>query len=86
VVDRSFGGLVALYTAQRVVLFLLAVLLLAALGMRGLPLLAVALLASSVLSLFVMRGRRGALTAALAQRAGAKAAERERLQERLREE
>lgn len=83
---QSFGAAVALYSAQRVVLFALSTLAVAAVGLRGLPLLAVALLASSLVSLVVLRGQRDAFTARLAERSAARSEERQRLQDRLREE
>ena len=73
------GRAVAAYTAARVGLFGVLLLLLSAAGVRGLLGIAAAVFVSSVLSIVLLRRQRDALTGALARRAEDRAADRARL-------
>lgn len=77
------GRAVALYTGLRVVAFVGCYGLLLIAGLRGLVAIAAALFISSIASLFVLRGPRDAVTAALAAREESRAAERARLRSLL---
>jgi len=72
-----------LYTALRLLVFIGTAGFFAIFGLNGFPLLLIALLVSSVVSLLVLRPQRQALVAAQAARAERKAAERESLRARL---
>ena len=71
------------YTALRMLVFLGTAGFFAIFGMNGFPLLLVALLVSSIVSLFVLRSQRVAVVAAQAARSERRAAERESLRARL---
>lgn len=73
------GRAVAAYTAARVGLFGVLLLVLSSAGVRGLVGVAAAVFVSSVLSIVLLRRQRDALTAALARRAEDREAERARL-------
>jgi hypothetical protein len=64
----SVGRAFAVYSAMRLVLFTVVVAVLYAFGVPGLPLLLTAVLVSAVLSFFVLRPQREALTRAIAGR------------------
>jgi hypothetical protein len=74
----STGRAVALYTALRLLVFLLCWAVFLVLGLSGLLAAAAAVLASSLVSLVVLRPQRAALNRAALARAERKAAERER--------
>ena len=83
----SVGRAAAVYTLARLTLFLLVVLLLNLLtGLGGLPLVAVALLVSSIAGYLVLNRQRQALAAAFAGRSERRAAEQAALRERLDEQ
>lgn len=71
------------YTALRMVVFVGTAGAFALLGLGGFPLLLVALLVSSIVSLVVLRPQRNALVAAQEARRQRRAAERDRLRSRL---
>lgn len=75
----SVGRAALLYTGARVLLFLGAFGLLLVVGADGLPAVFFALVASSLLSVVLLKGLRDRLGVALAARAEAKKADRERL-------
>jgi hypothetical protein len=68
--EPSTGRVVALYLALRLLLFLVAWLLLALLGVKGFLAPAAAVLLSSLAALVVLRRQREAVTLAVAARAG----------------
>ena len=72
-----------LYTALRMLVFVGTAGLFAIFGMNGFPLLLVALLVSSIVSLFVLRPQRAALVASRAARTEQRAAEHESMRARL---
>jgi hypothetical protein len=72
-----------LYTALRFVVFLGTAGFFAIFGLNGFPLLFVALLVSSIVSLFVLKRQRAAVVAAQVARSERRAAERESLRARL---
>lgn len=81
------GRLWAVYTGLRLAVFLaVAGVLFLVFRLNGFPLLLVALLVSSVASLFLLRAQRDALVAAQQARVQQRREERERRQERLGEE
>lgn len=82
------GRAIALYTGGRVLMFTLVFGLLLVLlpDLDGLLALALALLVSSLVSLFVLREPRARLTRELADRQEAREAERTRLRERLQDD
>jgi len=82
----SMGRALLFYSAQRLLLFLTTAVVLAAVGLRGLPLLGTAILISAVVSLFLLRGQRDTLTRAVAARDEARRSERQRLRSRLDED
>lgn len=59
---------VVVYTGMRLAVFVVVTLLLALTGLRGFPLLALALLVSGLLSLVLLRGPRGDVSARLVRR------------------
>ncbi|HVE74403.1 MAG TPA: DUF4229 domain-containing protein [Mycobacteriales bacterium] len=71
------------YTALRFLFFGAAVGLGILVGLRGLPLLLVALLVSSIGSVLVLRGQRDRMAGAFVARSEARRAERQRLRKRL---
>lgn len=71
------------YTALRMLVFLGTAGFFAIFGMNGFPLLLVALLVSSIVSVFVLRPQRAAVVAAQIGRSERRAAERESLRARL---
>lgn len=77
------GRALAVYTALRLVVFLGTAGLFVLLGFNGFPLLLVALLVSSIVSLLVLRQQRAALVLAQAARREQRAADRRALRERL---
>jgi membrane protein implicated in regulation of membrane protease activity len=72
-----------IYTALRMVVFIGTAGLFAIFGLNGFPLLLVALLVSSIVSLLVLRPQRSALVEAQAARTERRQAERESLRARL---
>jgi hypothetical protein len=72
-----------IYTALRFVVFFGTAGLFAIFGLNGFPLLLVALLVSSIVSLIVLRPQRAALVQAQVARTERRAAERESLRARL---
>ena len=73
------------YTALRMVVFIGTAGFFAIFGLNGFPLLLIALLVSSIVSLLVLRPQRAALVQAQAARSERRAAERESLRARLEE-
>ncbi len=71
------------YTALRLLLLACVVAVLLVLGVDGFPLLLLALLVSSVLSLFMLGAQRAALVVAQQERTAQRAQERDSLRERL---
>ena len=71
------------YTALRLLLLVCVVAVLLVLGVDGFPLLLLALLVSSVLSLFMLGAQRAALVAAQQERTERRAADRQALRDRL---
>ena len=71
------------YTALRMVVFIGTAGFFAIFGLNGFPLLLIALLVSSIVSLFVLRPQRAALVQAQAARTERRAAERESMRARL---
>lgn len=80
---RSTSRAWLLYTLLRMLVFVGTAGLFAIVGMNGFPLLLLALLVSSIVSLFVLRPQRAALIAAQAARTERRAAEREAMRARL---
>lgn len=76
---------IAVYTAGRILAFVIPLVILWAVGVGGFLAVLIALVASIPLSLFGLRRQRDELTAALHARERRKAAEREQLRSRLRE-
>lgn len=72
-----------LYTALRLLVFACCAVALFLTGLSGLPLLAFAVLASSVVSLFVLKPQRTALVQAQEDRRQRRAEQRRQLRERL---
>jgi hypothetical protein len=72
-----------IYTALRLLVFVGTAGLLVIFGLNGFPLLIVALLVSSIVSLVVLRPQRAVLVAAQAARSEQRAAERQALRARL---
>ena len=66
---------VVVYTGLRLAVFVVVTLLLALTGLRGFPLLALALVVSGLLSLVLLRGPRGDLSARMVRRREAQAAQ-----------
>lgn len=79
----SAGRLWLIYTALRLVVFIGTAGVGLVLGLHGFPLVLLALLVSSIVSLFVLRPQRDALVRAQVARREAKAAERQRLRAAL---
>ena len=79
----SLGRAFALYTALRLLIFLLCWLALYLLGLRGLLAPAAAVFVSSLISLVVLRGQREAFVRAMAERADRREREREALRRRM---
>lgn len=79
----STGKAWLLYTVLRILVFVGTAGLFAIFGLNGFPLLLVALLVSSIVSLFVLRPQRAALVAAQAARSERRTAERESMRARL---
>lgn len=75
-----------LYTFLRLVLFVGALGLVTLLGLRDLAALFAALVLSALGSVFLLKRQRDAIAEAAAVRAAARAAEKDRLQARLRDE
>lgn len=73
----STGRAVALYTSLRVLVFLLCWVVFLLLGLEGLLAVAAAVLASSIVSIIVLKPQREALNAAARARMERKLAERE---------
>ena len=71
------------YTALRLVVFFGTAGFFAIFGLNGFPLLLVALLVSSIVSLFVLKPQRAAVVAAQIARTERRAAERESMRARL---
>ena len=71
------------YTALRMLVFVGTAGFFALFGMNGFPLLLVALLVSSIVSVFVLRPQRAAVVAAQIARSERRAAEKESLRARL---
>lgn len=80
---RSTGRAWLLYTMLRMLVFVGTAGFFALFGLNGFPLLLLALLVSSIVSLFVLRRQRTALVAAQAARTERRAAEREAIRARL---
>jgi UPF0716 family protein affecting phage T7 exclusion len=74
-----------LYTALRMVVFIGTAGFFAIFGLNGFPLLLLALLVSSIVSLIVLRPQRTALVAAQAARTERRAAERDAMRAQLEE-
>ena len=79
----SYGRQLGRYSLARFALFLLCCVALAAVGLRGLPLVAVALLVSSIVGLFALRGLREGFVDAAAARTQARREEQARLRAQL---
>jgi hypothetical protein len=79
----SYGRQLGVYSAARLGLFLATCVALAAFGLRGFPLLATGLLASSVVGIFALRRLRDAFVDAASERTAQRRAERERLRSLL---
>lgn len=77
--NGRLARIVALYTGLRFVAFLGCYGLLLIVGLRGIVAIALALLVSSIAGLFLLRGPRDRMAAALDERRAAKDAERTRL-------
>lgn len=71
------------YTALRLLLFACVTAILLLLGLDGFPLLLIAVLASSILSLFMLSTQRAGLVAAQQQRVAQRTADRQALRDRL---
>ena len=80
---RPARHVLLLYTGLRFLVFIGTAGFFAIFGLNGFPLLLVALLVSSIVSLLVLRPQRAALVAAQAERMERRAAEREALRARL---
>jgi membrane protein implicated in regulation of membrane protease activity len=74
------------YTALRLLVFVGAAGFFAIFGLNGFPLIIVALLVSSIVSLWALRPQRAALVAAQAARSEQRAAKRQELRARLDEQ
>jgi UPF0716 family protein affecting phage T7 exclusion len=75
-----------IYTALRVLVFVGTAGFFAVFGLNGVPLLILALLVSSIISLLVLRPQRAAVVAAMAARSEQRAAKRQELRARLDEQ
>jgi hypothetical protein len=81
--DRGTGRALLIYSGLRMLVFVGTAGFFAIFGLNGFPLLLVALLVSSIVSLIVLRPQRAVLVAAQAARTERRASERESLRARL---